>query len=269
MPEQILTYYLKHRQIVEENLTAAKDPGNTEAIHDFRTSVKRIRVVARLTDRITDGAFDRTQGLRELNRLYKASGKLRDIQVTKYLLDNLHEHDLDPIAVVFNRRELKQRGKFELALEAFPWASLDQFEQMLSIAMKGYSMSQAESSAISLLEDFMHDISMLYHESRNEKRLHKVRTRLKDINYLSNIFDEQLPVEDYLHISPERLRELGEMAGLWHDHYNLESILEKYIIKDNNILHREALQEIKFRLKEKKEELYQEYCCILMNEMRI
>lgn len=269
MSEQLLAYYRKHRQIVEEKLHASHDAGDVEAIHDFRTSIKRIRVVARLTDHLCDGAFDEQQSLSELNALFRASGKLRDVQVTKYLLNNLHDHDVDPISRIFDQRELKQRYKFEASLQAFPWQVFDRIEERLMETLDTCNASEVKSAAIALLEDYLHIISILFHGDEDEKRMHKIRTKLKDINYLNNIFDEQLPVMDYIYITLDRLRELGELAGLWHDHFNLESKLGKYIAIDSDTLHREALQEIKFRLKEKKEELFQEYCCILVNEMKV
>ena len=269
MSEQILAYYSKHRQIVEERLHASNDPGDVEAIHDFRTSVKRIRVVAALTEWLTQGTFAARPALREIDALFKASGKLRDIQVTKYLLGMLHDDNLDPLTAIFNSREQKQRAKFEFALHDFPMEAMQELGMKLEEALGPFSNKHAEAAAQDMLIrniDHLHD---LYHGRSDEKRLHKIRTRLKDINYLNNIFDEQLPVQDHLNISFERLRELGELAGHWHDHYNLESKLAKYIKTDNDILHREALREIKFRLKEKKEELQQEYCCILVNELRL
>ncbi len=269
MPAYILTYFQKHQSIIEENLLLCRDPEDVEAIHNFRLSVKRLRVLARLSDLMSDDVFDAKGSLREINKLFKRSGRLRDLQVTGQLMIDQQYEGLDPVIKLFDRRIAGQRVKFEKALDVFGKESLDEFERKLKELLQNVSEKQAIACGHILLASLESDIHLLFHGSTKEKRLHNIRTKLKDVIYLSNIFDERLPVQEYIHISIERLRELGELAGAWHDSLNLEVNLEKYLRKHPDTGNINSLQEFMQELKVKKQGLSQEYVCILMNEMKV
>ena len=139
MSNRILQYYQKHKNLVRENLNKSRDPLDIEAIHDMRLSIKRIRVVAKLAVEISNNAFNTETSLSELNKFFKASGRLRDIQVTKSLLLNLHESSIDPIIEQFNRSEDKQRKKYEGSMSSFRTEMLDEIELKLSNTFKEFS----------------------------------------------------------------------------------------------------------------------------------
>jgi len=246
-----------------------RDPEDVEAIHNFRLSVKRLRVLARLSDLMSDDVFDAKSSLKEINKLFKRSGRLRDLQVTGQLMIDQQYKDLEPVIKLFDQRTARQRAKFEKALNVFDKKSLDEFEHKLSGLLQNVSEKKAVACGHILLATLESDIHTLFHGSTKEKRLHDIRTKLKDVIYLSNIFDERLPVQDYIHISIERLRELGELAGAWHDCLNLEVNLGKFLRKHPDTDNINSLQEFMQELKMKKQGLYQEYACILMNEMKV
>jgi CHAD domain-containing protein len=269
MSARVLEYFWKHKNIIEENLHLCEDPLDIEAIHNLRLSVKRIRVVERLSGMINPESFDTCIQFKEINKLFRRSGSLRDIQVTRQLLIDFQNPVLKPVIERFKHRESKQRKKFENALEIFKPEVLDDLGSDLAIALEEVSPKAVLQAGLHLLSEMEIEVHELFHGGTKEKRLHRIRTRLKDMNYLNNIFDGGLPIEDQLNISAERLRELGEIAGSWHDFLNLESKLGKFICKHPGDINTESLKDIISELKIKKQELYQEYVCILMNEMKV
>ncbi len=267
MPDQILTYFRKHKQIIEENLILCKDPANIEAVHNLRLSIKRLRVLGKLADMLSNQSFDSKEQMRAINKLFKRSGRLRDIQVTQQLIRDTQDIALFPIIEKFKTKTHKQRLKFENALQVFDKGCIDAFETRLKNILTGIQAKQALQAGNMLLAELKMDVHGLFHNSNEEKRMHDIRTRLKDINYLNNIFDEQLPLQEQLNISIERLREVGEIAGSWHDCLNLERKLGKYLSKAPK--NTESIQHILSELKIRKEDLQQEYTCILINEMKV
>jgi CHAD domain-containing protein len=267
MAERIIEYFRKHRQLIDENIELSKDPEDIEAIHNMRLSIKRLRVVARLAEMISEGGFSAKESLKKVNKLFKNSGRLRDIQVTKMLLLDQDHPELNAVVASFSGREAKQRIKYETALKNFDTSSLDEFGTGLKKVLNNTKERQILLSAYILLSGLEMAIHELFHGSEHEKRMHGIRTRLKDIIYLNNIFDDELPISDQLNISIERLRELGEIAGSWHDCLNLELKLGKYIKK--NPSDAASLQPIVKEIVNRKNGLYQEYSCILINEMKI
>jgi CHAD domain-containing protein len=267
MAERIIEYFLKHRQIIEETLDLSRDPEDIEAIHDLRLSIKRLRVVARLADITSDGGFSAEERLTNINTLFKNAGRLRDAQLTRILLQELDHPELRSVIASFSDRQTKQRAKYENSFDNFGINCLDEFETKLKHALGNVGNRQVMQAGYLLLSELEMKIHELFHGSKHEKRMHDIRTRLKDIVYLNNIFNDELPVSDQLNITVDRLRELGEVAGSWHDCLNLEMKLEKYIAK--NPPEAAALGPIVSEIVTRKNSLYQEYSCILINEMRI
>jgi CHAD domain-containing protein len=267
MSNPILTYFQKHRQIIEENLRLCRDPLDIEAIHNLRLSVKRIRVVIRLTAMIKPGSFYVSTQVIEINKLFKQSGRLRDTQVTRQLLVEEHKQGFELLLANLDRREAKQRKNFEQVLEVFNPETFGEIETHLSNGLEGVSAQASLFAGLQLLTNMELDVHEIFHGSTKEKRLHDIRTKLKDINYLNNIFEGRLPVEDQMRIPVERLRELGEIAGSWHDSLNLEKNLKKFIRKHPE--NSEVLQTAVKELSARKQGLSQEYVCILLNEMKV
>jgi CHAD domain-containing protein len=267
MNERIVEYYRKHRQIVEENLELSRDPKDIEAIHNMRLSIKRMRVVAALADRISNGKFNHKLQLKDINRLFKSAGRLRDIQVGILLLAGYDKEKLVRVIDSFEIKELKQRRKYEDVLSGFDPRTLESFENELIRYTRNADEKLFMFVGLSMLTELEISIHQIYHASKDEKRLHSIRRRLKDINYLNNMYDEALPVAEQLNIGLEKLRELGETAGLWHDALVLESILGKHIAKypeeSDSIIH------VLTKVNQKKKELYQDYTCTLINEMKV
>jgi CHAD domain-containing protein len=271
-PTLILDYYGKHRVLIEENLLLSADPENPEAIHNLRLSIKRLRVLGKLVENLSQGAFKAKDSLHEINRLFKSAGRLRDIQVLKILVEGLPGNspaNISDFHSYLQRRENKQRVKFDHALASYNKDNPGNLEQELALALQDISDAAALQGGQILLSDLIHNIRELYHARNDEKRMHSIRTRLKEINYLNNIFNDAYRLEEQLHISPERLKEVGELAGAWHDCLNLESRLMRFFSKNAETNASSEREHIITELRQKKEGLLQEYVCILLNEMKI
>ena len=272
MTDCILTYFHKHKSLIEENLRLCADPKDVEAVHNLRLSIKRLRVLGRLADELSEGAFDARGSMKKINKLFKRAGRLRDLQVLCALSTELPDKPLPELADFTSRlqdREKIQRDKFDLLLPSFTGKSLDDFGLKLATLLADVSDKQALMGGTQLLTTFINEISDLFHARADEKRLHEIRTRLKDINYLNNIFDEQLHIEGHIHISVERLKESGELAGSWHDCLNFVNNLEKFIKKHPDTEYQAALEEFITFITQRKQELSQEFTCVLINEMRV
>ncbi len=269
MSNPVYPYFLKHKQIILENLELCQDPKDIEAIHNFRLSVKRIKVVMALFETLKKGDFIAKEHLREIKKLYRCSGKLRDLQVTSLLMTDMQFDGLKPIIEAFEARIVKKRIKFEKALMAFDIKWLDQLDKELFNLLKQQSDKKLIASGYLMLNALEGDIQDIFRSTTDEKRLHEIRTKIKDIIYLSNIFDEQLAVQDHINISGERLRELGELAGNWHDCLNLEVEIKKFIEKQASHAEANSIRDFLAELLVKKQGLQQEYSCILIHEMKV
>ncbi len=270
MSEQIIEYYGKHTALIRENLALCHDPQDTAAVHNLRLSIKRLRVVARLCDVLSLQEFDAAASLADINRLFKNAGRLRDIQVLRILARTLageHGSIYPGFDDELLRQEKKRRKKFEAELSVFRQETLEEIGMRINRFTGDVPQQKALAGAEELLDAYLRECRQLFHESSDEERLHDIRARLKNINYLNNIFDDRLPLEDYLHINAERLRETGELAGTWHDHLILLQKMEKYGRKTGNYESREDYAQVLAVLKAAKDERCREYNCILTMEI--
>ncbi|NQT78640.1 MAG: CHAD domain-containing protein [Bacteroidetes bacterium] len=272
MPSYILAYFHKHKSLIEENLLLCADPKDAEAVHNLRLSIKRLRVLARLAEELSEGAFDAMGSMKKINKLFRRAGRLRDLHVLVALSTELPEKPLPELAdftTHLQAQEKIQRNKFELLLHSFKGKSLDDFGLKLNTLLTDVSEKKALTGGHQLLTAFISEIRNLFHGGSDEKRLHNIRTRLKDINYLNNIFEEQLHIEEQIHISLERLKEVGELAGSWHDCLNFVSKLENFMLKHPDPEYQAALKEFISTITQRKQDLSQELTCVLINEMRV
>jgi CHAD domain-containing protein len=267
MSNPIQEYYQKHSNLVAHYLMLSKDHNDVEAIHNMRLSIKRIRVVIRLVG-LLNKDFNSDENIKQINFLFKRSGKLRDLQVIRQLFCEMNKAILKPMVETLNLRITKNRLKYDSALNHFDPRCLDRLGNDIEAATDHLSPKALIAEGQSLLSLLIDEIHELFHSRSDEKRLHSIRRKLKDINYLNNIFSEGLPVQESLNLSVDRLRELGEMAGSWHDRLIMEHELQHFIEHFPEKSH-ESMKTMFDEVVTIKEELFQEYTCILVNEIKV
>jgi CHAD domain-containing protein len=267
MSNPVIEYYHKHKNLIEHNLVLSKDPEDIEAIHDMRLSIKRLRVVVRLVY-LLNKDFDPSESMHHINYLFKRSGRLRDLQVCRQLFHELKKHELEPLISRLDSRITKRRLKFEAALHGFDPLYLERIEKDIDVATKHLPSKAFLAEGHAMLMILINDIHEIFHGSNDERRLHRIRRRIKDINYLNNIFEEHIGIDESLNLSAERIRELGDLAGSWHDQLNMEKEMKAFIQKYPDVSNAEFSNILTVVITQK-ETLYQEYSCALINELKV
>ncbi|MBE9491269.1 MAG: CHAD domain-containing protein [Bacteroidetes bacterium] len=231
MNNQVYNYFLKHRELISQNLELARKNDNTEAIHNLRLSLKRIKVLLQYIEYISNKVIKAEDELKNIKGLFKKAGRLRDIQVQIQLLQTYEQG----LKVKFRKYEkfltkLESKGqkKYINAYTAFDKNYLDKLEFQIKNILKDIADEIIGEKATLLMKDKLHIIRNIYYKEKNEKSFHKIRTQFKDIIYLNNMVQGKLPVDEVLKINDERLGELGNLLGTWHDKLTALTYLETF-----------------------------------------
>lgn len=271
MALEIVKYYQKHQQQVIENFQLSLETDNVDAIHDMRVSFKRFKILLQILEKISDGKIVAKQEYGHFNKLYKASGRLRDLHVQRQLLDayklrngNSYEHYSDYI----ERRIIKRRIKYLLVASAFLPDFMTELGNQCQDLVSAEQTQYLLSASAAIITSKLASISQAYHQG-DEPSFHKIRRALKEIQYLNNIMDNQLPIRQLVNIDALRVAELGQMLGAWHDKWNGQLMLDEFLSGNQGIDNPEAYHSLLKLLKLEKENEYRQIEKILQTEMKL
>jgi CHAD domain-containing protein len=232
MENRVLAYYVKHKAQVNHNIELYfRDKEDIEAIHNLRLSMKRLKVLLYQMEYLSEKEYRAKEALKYLDRLFKKAGVLRDVQVQRELFEEYSKEldiSLDSYLKYLSKNEQDGKAGYEKAMKEFDIGYLDRIEKQIIDILSSISGDVVHYKAAIFMGDKLKSIKNTYYKSNEEMRFHKIRRHLKDINYLNNITGGKLPVAKAMHISEERLSELGTLLGEWHDKVNALIFLKSY-----------------------------------------
>jgi len=216
--QQILKYFQNQKNQFDLNFKPAFSIANEKAIHDMRVSIKRLRLIYRFLDFVSDKQFCAKKKSKLLVNIFKSAGPLRDVQIQLSILEELKE-DLKsnyPNLNEFLNIKLKEGiKKFREKGVTFNVNEIDQLfnfsEAVLKIIIDFPDLQQAFEN---YKKNRQQKIQTLLKNAKNKVDFHQVRKRIKDLTYLAEIQQIQIekPNDEVIH-----LKLLGKKLGDWHD----------------------------------------------------
>jgi len=191
-----------------------------EGIHDLRVEIKRLKAFFNFIEGMNP-SFKSKKNFREIRTLFKAWGKIRDIQVQQSLAreweSKLHR-DLSPYYNFLKQEEIEAWKPFFRAGEKFNLELLTQKKKRIRKALKELSTSLARSKAVERLNGLIYRL-IEFGESPilKEAELHQVRILLKETRYTLEISQGCFPDLGIQDEQIGRLRDLHQILGKWHD----------------------------------------------------
>jgi CHAD domain-containing protein len=186
----LLRHWKKELQVFHKNLLLLQNSSNSEAIHDLRVSIKKLRSYSKLYSALFKN--DPTLFLAETKKLFSVLGKQRNIEISLELLHQFKPKELLPPIqkhFEFSLRETTQRS-----LSALQEYKAEGLRSLTIEIEKTVSAIDDEAIKPRLLELIRSSISDVRHYVKDfDKNYHLVRKKLKDIFYWSDI----LPADFY------------------------------------------------------------------------
>ena len=233
----IIEYYIKHKGLILKQFELSKAKDNIEAIHNLRLSLKRIKVVNYLMEELTGGLIKAYYEFSNFKSIFKIAGRLRDVQV-QVGLQNEYDVIIGKEYSGYKKHllslEKDLQKKYTTTLENSNLNFLDVLEIKIKRIQKDFEENEILTKARIISENKFSVIHSLYVAKKSKKNFHKIRTELKDINYLNNITQGRLGIHKILNIDEVRLSELGNLFGSWHDKVNASQFFKKYLAAHND-----------------------------------
>lgn len=269
MEDLIKAYFIEHKAVFDEKFKIVLASFDEDAIHKMRTSTKRLRALFQLIEFISTNKFKSKKQLKKIRTLFKHAGKIREIQIEK-LVSSTYANKLD-IDIPEYQEYLVQCEHREIArfLKSIP-----KFSERDKIIDDTYVIETISSCSGEKLKDLVNEfltwktkqLGKLNAKPVSNERIHKNRTILKQLYYLYEILSKITEKPKILNMTHERIREIEQKIGNWHDLINSTYFLNNFfqtkngvkssnyrmlkdqIIKDRNLQRKEIVEILKKEL---------------------
>ena len=201
---------------------------DVEELHDLRVTHKRIRAFFRLLNKIDQKLLPTEEDYNYIKRFYKIAGKLRDIHVQAKEMRKHEQNlgmDLSFIHTYINDHEKAARKNFESALKEFDRKVFDRYEEHLKNELKKKEIFTWYKQVVDFTFESYKKVEKRIEKATTAKKLHKVRSNLKDIFYYMEIINSEDTFED---ISDQEVKDAQSFLGDWHDHVVSYEFLQEF-----------------------------------------
>jgi len=230
---QLAQYYNTQTDSFLNHFSKTQKRFEVEDIHQMRVAVKRIRAVLRLLEFISGGKFNKKDHFILFRKLFKSSGKLREMQVSLSLVNSLDQSLLYEFKEYLHHRQLKAIPKLNRRLAGFDSFELNEINNSLYEYIDGLSLDVILERSRGYISEKIHKIKLLLKDP-NDKNLHRVRFHTKELKEIHRIINSINPQEKSL-IFENTLKEFNQQIGDWHDKVILIELLVKFIDRKTDL----------------------------------
>lgn len=223
MTEKIRAFYLEYRTVFQENFNMVLENFNMEAIHKMRTSTKRLRALFILVEYLSAGKFKARKQLRKIRTLFKYAGRIREIQIEKQLAMTYEltlKEDFPEYLDYLNTRENREIKRFQGYLPRQLKRENILNDSKLNKTLDHLEGDNLKEHAAKFVLRKEKRIRKNISRPPSNKRIHENRTHLKQLYYLFDILSDLTGETLILGLTFERLREIEQYFGEWHDLVN-------------------------------------------------
>lgn len=231
LKEGLKEYFREQSQEVAQNLPLVRQSTDVDGIHDLRVGIKKIKSIYELLDHCQDSEKMIDERFQAYHSLFKAAGKIRDLQVEEQLLHKYEKRLKMPFQSFTSKIQqdieahteamTKEAEKFEHKILENDYQHLlellqKQDEKKLTKRAKQYAVKRFEK------------VEKHAKKAHKPKKLHKSRTHMKKGFYVTALLTEYAGLKE-LEPLTEKASNLASDIGDWHDKHVLLEEVEKYI----------------------------------------
>jgi CHAD domain-containing protein len=223
---RILLFVLHQLEVFHKNYELALLDADIEAVHDMRVAVKKLRAACLLLGDL-DKSGTMELELKEIKPLYRASGKLRDLQLKKELLarnfrSSRHQaiHDF-----IFRMANHHKQEFLELALSK-RGAYFKKFAAVSENVLNKCSESEFNHLIQNKISSHVHTARMYVANAVCIRDYHLARRYIKQVFHLMMMSGIVSWSDLQARFTRRNLKSLEESIGNWHDHVQLKLWME-------------------------------------------
>jgi CHAD domain-containing protein len=176
-------------------------------VHKLRTTIRRVETAL---DRAE--AKGSTRLRKQLKRIRRRAGQIRDIDVQLTLLDALHRNrDKGVVAVATELKEMREKQERRIKKSITEELDAGLIKRLRTTSAAIASDNFAANIELSAIADEFSEISR--HEELTEENLHAFRTETKKLRYRA----ELAPLSEIRDMLISELKKVQDSIGSWHD----------------------------------------------------
>ncbi|WP_372755383.1 CHAD domain-containing protein [Labilibaculum sp.] len=220
---RLSSFYKERFDSFLTNLNLSKNL-NEESIHKLRVDIKNMRSLLLLVEEINLQTKLATKLIKQLRSIFRSTGKLRALQVSKSLLASSNISIPEQISLFLEEEIKNQSKKVSINFSKF---NLPKFKKRVAILYS--DLEQIEDSELLLKGDrIIHDeleiVNKLFNSSKGEEYHHEIRKLLKVVKTLENLL-LVLSEDERRKQALEIVNTTETNLGNWHDHKSLADFL--------------------------------------------
>ena len=185
----ILDHWEKQHKVLHDNVSLLRDQMNVDAIHDLRVAIKKIRSYRKLHAALL-GKREPTKA-ETVRELFSVFGRHRNMDIAKKLLVSFSDKKKPPLNGVLVYLQLLQdqiTPFCQSTIQDFNEEPIEKWTLELNQDLGNMAPGVLVTSVRSVMAS---SVKTVKHELKHfKKNSHRIRKRLKDIYYWSNIFEE-------------------------------------------------------------------------------
>jgi CHAD domain-containing protein len=228
----ITNYHDREADAFQFYLQYSRQTGDPESIHQFRLALKRIRALASLVEYITKGKFDARKSLLPFRKVFKPSGRLRDLQVQDEIITHIEQQESSSYSLIRNhlfRKNDQMLIKLNNQIDKFSSDSCDLFLSQVIDCLKFLEAVDLFSLSIEWVSNNLSQLKELRANIDHPELFHQFRAIQKSSFYIIDMINEAGIYQLSLGTEMSIIKSLAREIGYWHDLHLLTGRIEKLL----------------------------------------
>lgn len=236
MTEIIRDYYIEHKTIFDQKFRLVLDSFDMEAIHKMRTTTKRLRGLFQLIEYLSTRKFKAKKQLEKIRTLFKYAGKIREVQIEQMIVwefeNKLDENFSDYLEYLLRKEHIEIARFLKHLPEIDRRESILNHDEILE-AIESINPSKLQKKSNKFINSKTKSLKKLISKPSSNNTIHRSRTILKQLYYLYDVLIALSDRKDIINLPVERIRELEQKIGAWHDLVNSPHYLNAFFRTKN------------------------------------
>ncbi|MBV6480085.1 MAG: hypothetical protein HGGPFJEG_02919 [Ignavibacteria bacterium] len=229
---RIKTVLLKYHDDISSSLsktvTISIDNPGVNNIHNIRVNIKKLRALYKLLERLSGKMFSEKQHAILFKKIFRETGKLRDIQIKTKILDNYKSAESVKKLIGYIDASKEQALKsIRNSLADFNFQKYSESENLVKELITELPSAEIENECVKFIIRSAKKIKRHLESEKSTEQIHEIRKLLKELHAASDILfliKESKALKNFLKL----VKNTEENLGKWHDNIILLVSLSEF-----------------------------------------
>ncbi len=226
----IAKFYRKQVKILIRSISVLMKNHNAGTIHHLRVAYKRIRAINKFIKRDLDNNNIFDDNFERLDRFYKVTGKIREIQINLNQINyysKLLDESYDEFSAFLDIEMAKIKHELSVLVKEIDINATRKAEDDIKQYLDNISEFDLRIKGIRFIKKKSRKIDSVIHSKTDGEKYHEIRTHIKDAFFFINLLFEK---KDFKKsgFKASQLKRIWISLGEWHDKDILATNLYSY-----------------------------------------